>query len=274
MHQYEGGQSMKKCIVVLMTLVMALTLTSPVLTAPSRWAAEAVEEAISLGLVPTNLQSNFQMPITRAEFAALAVALYEYHHGTIFGIASFTDTTNTAVEKAAYIGIVSGIGGGRFNPDGILIREQAAVLLHRLLQVLGHSLPTRPSTFTDDASIASWARLYVGAIQLAGIMGGVGNNMFSPRGTYTREQSIVTMMRLYEILEANRESMIVSFVNAGITDARLATMIETGVIPADVTYLRISSDYITDTSPLSNLIHLEWLDLYGNQINDISPLSN
>lgn len=32
-------------------------------------------------------------------------------------------------------------------------------------------------------------------------MGGTGNNLFSPQMTYTREQSIVTIMRLYELLK-------------------------------------------------------------------------
>ena len=41
----------------------------------------------------------------------------------------------------------------------------------------------------------------VGEMQASGIMGGTGNNLFSPQMTYTREQSIVTLMRLYELLK-------------------------------------------------------------------------
>jgi len=29
------------------------------------------------------------------------------------------------------------------------------------------------------------------------VMGGVGNNMFGPLGTYTKEQAILTMVRLF-----------------------------------------------------------------------------
>jgi len=35
-------------------------------------------------------------------------------------------------------------------------------------------------------------------IKAAGIMTGTGNNMFSPTGSYTREQSITTMVRLFD----------------------------------------------------------------------------
>ena len=34
-----------------------------------------------------------------------------------------------------------------------------------------------------------------------GICGGVGNNMFSPQGSYTREQSIITLLRLFDLAE-------------------------------------------------------------------------
>lgn len=36
-------------------------------------------------------------------------------------------------------------------------------------------------------------------MQSAGVMGGVGNNNFSPQGTYSWEQSIATIMRLYDM---------------------------------------------------------------------------
>lgn len=32
------------------------------------------------------------------------------------------------------------------------------------------------------------------------IMGGIGNGMFSPRGNYTREQSYVTILRLFNAI--------------------------------------------------------------------------
>ncbi|HHV99215.1 MAG TPA: S-layer homology domain-containing protein [Clostridiaceae bacterium] len=34
-----------------------------------------------------------------------------------------------------------------------------------------------------------------------GLMGGVGNNRFSPHGNFTREQSIVTMLRLFHVVK-------------------------------------------------------------------------
>jgi len=163
---------------------------------PSSWAVEQVSAAISAGLVPQNLQSNYAQAITRAEFSALAVALYESINGEITGRVSFEDTTDINVEKAAAIGVVSGVGNNMFAPDTHLTREQAAVMLSRLTTVLGRPLASQPPTFADNSSISSWAIEGVGQIQAAGIMGGVGDNRFAPQDPYTREQSIVTIMRL------------------------------------------------------------------------------
>ena len=190
----------RKLTAVIMAAILALATFVPVLAAPSDWAADYVQEAIELGIVPSTLQSNFYRTTTRAEFAALAVALYENQRGTITGRESFDDTNSIAVGKAAYIGIVQGVGDNRFNPYGMLTREQAAVLVARLAEALGQPLPAHNPTFADNNQISSWAMEGVGQAQAAAIMGGVGDNRFDPAGSYTREQSIVTMMRLYNLI--------------------------------------------------------------------------
>jgi len=167
----------------------------------SPWAQMSVGEAITTGLVPQNLQGNYTQATTRAEFAAFAVALYETATGqTITGRANFNDTSDINVQKMGYLGVVTGVGGGNFNPNGQLTREQAAVMLVRLAEVIGQPLPSGHSNFADGNQISSWAINAVADIQTAGIMGGVGDNRFAPQGDYTREQSIVTMLRLFELL--------------------------------------------------------------------------
>jgi hypothetical protein len=193
-----------RVLATILILVMALGTMAGSATAsdtPSAWAREQVNAAIEAHLVPQNLQSNYTQPITRAEFAALVVALYENQRGTIMGRVHFIDTIDVNVLKAAYIGVVLGVGDNRFAPHDTLTREQAAVMLARLADALGSPLPRQPATFVDNDAISSWAIESVGQAQASGIMGGIGNNLFSPEGAYTREQSIVTIMRLYDILD-------------------------------------------------------------------------
>ena len=201
----------KKILCITLALAMALSMLALPTAAgasdnPSSWARDAVAEAIEKELVPAHLQSNYTMPITRAEFAALAVALYERLHGEIIGRISFADTSDVNVEKMAYLGVVTGVGGNQFAPNRDISREQAAVFLSRLTVAAGYPLPSHTATFADNNEIASWAIEGVGQMQATGIMGGVGNNRFAPRQQYTREQSIVTMMRLLDVIDTMDET--------------------------------------------------------------------
>ncbi|MGI5962295.1 MAG: S-layer homology domain-containing protein [Lawsonibacter sp.] len=169
---------------------------------PSSWAERRVEQAITAGIVPVSLQGKYTRTITRGEFCALGVALYEKVTGSaITGRQTFLDTTDPNVEKLASLGVVSGVGDGRFAPNQKLQREQAALMLVKLAQVMGKPLPAHAATFGDRAKISAWAVDAVGQVQGSGIMSGTGNNLFSPTGSYTREQSIVTMQRLLEWLQ-------------------------------------------------------------------------
>jgi len=169
---------------------------------PSPWATEPVNTAISHGLVPTLLQSLYTQPTTRAEFAAFAVALHETYTGVEIPYRiPFNDTDDLNVQKMGGLGVVLGVGDGYFNPDDTLTREQAAVMLARLSDVLGHTLPQSNADFADNISISPWAIDAVGRIQAASIMHGVGDNVFYPGGAYTREQSIVTILRLFDRMQ-------------------------------------------------------------------------
>ena len=169
---------------------------------PSSWAEAEVSAAVDAGLVPDYLRYDFTYPSTRAEFCALAVQVYESVTGAeITERKKFDDTNSVDVGKMAALGVVNGVGDNKFAPNDSLTREQAATMLSRLAEVLEKPLPNQPSSFADNDSISTWAIDSVGQVQVTGIMGGVGNNTFSPKGAYTREQSIMTMLRLYRVVK-------------------------------------------------------------------------
>ena len=175
--------------------------TAPNLATASEWARGSINDAFALRLIPVELANHYSENATRAEFTALAVALYETVTGReITGRMHFNDTNNINVQKMGYLGIVTGIGNGNFNPNGTISRQEAAVLISRLAAAVGHPLPAAAPTFADNALIQPWATDSVGLMQASGIMGGVGNNLFSPNGSFTREQSIITMLRLFGIV--------------------------------------------------------------------------
>jgi len=165
----------------------------------SSWAREGIADAIASGLVPNSLQNRYTNNITRAEFAALSVALYESTTGRVITERqTFNDTADINVQKMGGLGVIMGVGGGNFAPNNTLTREQAATMLARLANVMGQPLPPSAPTFADNTAISSWAVSAVGQVQVTEIMSGVGNNNFSPLGSFTREQSILTVLRMHK----------------------------------------------------------------------------
>ena len=120
---------------------------------------------------------------------------------------TFTDTQDPIVSMLSALGVVNGKGNGLFEPQADITREEAAVMLWRLAQQLGTVEPNRSQiTFSDAGQISSWAKQAVSVISACeyngnAIMNGTGNNQFSPRQQYTREQAILTMLRLGQYMD-------------------------------------------------------------------------
>ena len=167
----------------------------------SGWAEGYLTEAYAAGLLPDCLLgSDMTAPISRAEFAAAAVCLYESLSGASAPApqsSPFRDTSDPAVLQAYTLGVVQGVGEGRFAPDATLTREQAATMLGRVCELAfqgavgtGAGLSPQTLTFSDAGSIGDWARSYIGFFAAMGILDGMGNGRFAPQGTMTREQAL------------------------------------------------------------------------------------
>jgi|GEM_PF-1228647 len=173
---------------------------------PTYWAEASVATAIHAGIVPRAWQTRYTLAANRAEFSALAAALYRNLTGTNVSTAAiwFSDTDDINMLRMGALGVVTGAGDGTASPNGKLTREQAATMLSRLANALGCSLPKQAVAFNDNNAISDWAVEAVGQMQAAGIMSGGTGNMFNPKADYTREQCIMTVLRLYEYCLAHK----------------------------------------------------------------------
>ena len=175
----------------------------------SGWANEQKipEKAMEYELIPDSLKGmDWTKPITRAEFAAACVKLYENLTGTKTTPISpnpFTDTSDPEVLKAVSVDITNGMSPTTFSPNDLLTREQMATMLTRVLKkayISGWTLKedsaytlnfTQPAKFADDALISGYARESVYFMFANDIVGGTGNNNFSPKASSTSEQAII-----------------------------------------------------------------------------------
>ena len=186
---------------------------------PSSWAVEEIEDARENGLIPESLDEKYQNNITRQEFCQLAVKLIEVsvgnsiddvleYHGVLVNELQFDDTDDKNILAMNALRIVSGVGDGKFEPNRAIKREEAATMLTRLGKVLDGKLPQNAMlNFADKTSVSDWAYYSVMFVSNnedengRAIMGGTGNNQFSPQETYTREQAFLSFDRLYHVVE-------------------------------------------------------------------------
>ena len=180
------------------------------------WALEEVQAAAAEGLVPASMQNLYRNGITRADFCALTVQALSRAAGSDAaalvleasgrsladwrGGRPFNDTNAEAVVAAAALGIVSGRGGGRFDPDSGVTRQEAALMLFNTAKAAGLDVSGGDAAFPDAEQIASWAKEAVAFAASRGIMRGASDGAFSPLSPYTREQSFLTVLRLYRCL--------------------------------------------------------------------------
>lgn len=198
---------MKRTIAAILSAAMLVTAAAAA-EAPSSWAKSAVDTARNAGIVPEQVDQAYTQSITRADFCALAAAVYRTWEksGNVKSVdkatVSFSDTEDEDVLLCASLGVVNGVGNGKFAPQQKLTRQQAASMLHRLGNLRKNAKDSvkerMPHVFADGADIQAWARSDVYWAYNSGVMNGVSGNRFAPNNSYTHEQSIATMLRLYD----------------------------------------------------------------------------
>jgi len=172
----------------------------------SEWAQNEVQWASQNGILDLNLMGNdYTKPITRLQFASIAVKLAECLTGTAITPApkgTFADTDNEYVLKAYAAGITSGVSATEFNPNGTLTRQQMATFIYRALMYVKDNTNIRYTTYTpalesynDSREIADWARTSLGFMNALGLVKGVSATEISPNGTCTIEQAVVVANR-------------------------------------------------------------------------------
>lgn len=171
---------------------------------PHSWAENDIKEAVLNGLVPESQRRNWRDTCTRADFCRLIAPLLDTCGINSDSTTSFTDTNDKDILRAAALGIVNGTSIGKFSPNRPITRQEAAVILSRCAKVLSIEATENAMNFADKDTFAPWAKdsiSYVNGIICGDnnqrVMQGVSSNRFSPLGYYTREQSIITILRLF-----------------------------------------------------------------------------
>lgn len=105
--------------------------------------------------------------LTRAEFADIITRAFNLpiRHVDVFEDVPLDAWFATAVGTAFYFEIITGVSATRFNPDGVLTRQEAAVMITRAARLTGMNTSRTEAQirgtlelFEDGHEVASWAR--------------------------------------------------------------------------------------------------------------------
>ena len=112
-----------------------------------------------------------------------------------------------AVAWAAKNGIIMGYGGGFFGPNDPVTRQDLAVMLLRYSVLMEISLPVPRQVvlFSDEDSIADYAKDAVQTLHKVGVINGVGEDaagltIVDPRGETTRAQAAAMLHRFLKLI--------------------------------------------------------------------------
>ncbi|MBQ6676972.1 MAG: S-layer homology domain-containing protein [Clostridia bacterium] len=107
------------------------------------------------------------------------------------------------VAWAKETGVVNGVSATRFDPEGLVTREQICAMIIRYADAGGIVLPETAggNKFADDSIISDWAKGSVYRAQAAGIVNGKEKNRFDPLASATRAEGATIFMRLVLMLQ-------------------------------------------------------------------------
>ncbi|WP_406678475.1 S-layer homology domain-containing protein [Neomoorella carbonis] len=174
------------------------------------WAQRDIEimaaRHVAAGITASEFNPEGQ--VTRAEFTAFLLRA--------LGISEDRSAANPfidiqpgdwyygAVVTASRTGLVAGYEDGSFRPDRAISRQEMTAMLTRALAYAGKKVDVTGrvddilSKFSDNGSIAAWARESAAAAVESGLIAGRTATTFVPLGNATRAETVVMLKRLQD----------------------------------------------------------------------------
>lgn len=168
------------------------------------WAEKAISEMVEQGIIFGKSADEFAPDdkITRAEFAALVTRMFKLtDNGYEFSDVAEDSWYRESVAAVASAGYMTG-AYGNFRPEDNITREEMAVVISAITTSKGIEAGGEIATFTDFDSISDWAKNAVSIIAEIGIISGMEDNSFMPKGEATRAQTVMMLKKLQDALDS------------------------------------------------------------------------
>ena len=165
------------------------------------WAETQIKEWANIGYISGYPDGTFlpDNSITRAEFLTLVNKIFKFENKTNI---NFIDVrpdywAYSEIQKGISAGYVSGDKNGTFRPDDFITRQEAAVIINKLLD--NTEVTENKPNFKDAYDIDEWAKNSADIVYEHGILSGFPNGTYRPKKYMTRAEAVSALKRLTEI---------------------------------------------------------------------------
>ena len=189
----------------------------------NHWAHNSAIKAFAHGIIDANknnpdLTFNPNLLISRAEFLEMTMKAAKLDKNLEDTFSTrFADDTEIAlkykpyIKKAYELGIIRGIvtkTGVYFDPNSIITRSEAAVIINNILKVPVNNLSkaTSKSQFVDAVAIPDWADSDITALNSCGIIKGDENGNMNPYGLMSKAQSTEMLCAMVDYQNSQKKS--------------------------------------------------------------------
>ncbi len=198
---YKAAGKLNSKLKFIIPVYMGLSYTDVRVT---DWFYDDVNRATEYGLFAGMDDGSFKpnQSLTRAQMAAV---LSRISGENISGqtVSKFTDVKKSAwyYRSVAWCynnGVVAGTSATTFDPEKPISRQELCTMLTRFAEKYKIKMPSAPLKFTDNASIATWARDSVAKCVGDQLIAGMPDGRFCPTQVATRAQASRILSLFYE----------------------------------------------------------------------------
>lgn len=174
------------------------------------WAKDEIND-IGSRMIINGIGDGYFEPdreITCAEFAVMiikALGLEPESYNKEFTDVKSIDWYSGYIKKASEIGIISGYGNGQFGPDDKITREQAMVIIARIMKTYGLEAEFKSdeaeqllTSFIDLENSSDWAMESINECVEKGIVTGKSSSIIAPHDRITRAEAAAIIHRLLQ----------------------------------------------------------------------------
>jgi len=164
------------------------------------WAEKEILAMNQKGILQGKGNNTFlpEENITRAELAAIiSRALNLKGNANIFDDVAEESWFKDSVSAVYENGYMNGFNG-LFRPFDVITRQEMAVVLLNISKDKSYEVNTELRVYSDSDDIADWAKEAVNFASSSGLMNGVSEEVFAPKGMVTRAQAAVILSRIIE----------------------------------------------------------------------------